>query len=66
MLIEKLELQLRDVSQSRQIDNSQNNRIEIINLKTAIQELKNINLHVIAQRDELFKICHELKAEKDL
>ena len=50
------------------IDNYKNSRqtdgnIEIVNLKRAIEELENINLHTIEERDELFRVSHELQTE---
>ena len=42
--------------------NGQNN-VEIINLKRAMEQLENINLHTIEERDELFRVSHELQKE---
>ena len=41
-------------------------KIEISNLKTVISELEGINMHTIAERDELFKMSHELQDKLEI
>ena len=53
-VIEQLRLKGQQPTQE---DHSQC-QIEITNLKAALEELENINIHTIAERDELFKMSH--------
>ncbi len=59
-MIQNLREQL---SQRTSSDNNENYKIENANLRTALSELENINSHAIAERDELFKVSHEMKVE---